>query len=194
MSQFTKKAIVASFLNLLHTTPYDQITVKDITDDCGVNRKTFYYYFQDTYVLLEQLLRDGAQAVLSPPELWEENALALAARLYQHKKAVLHVYHADCRSFLEAALYKAVSTALFTYIKGRAAGMRVPEADAELLGRFYAHAVVGIFESWLRQGMKEKPEPAIRTAARMLRGTLDTALANLTDPTPDKAGAANSDK
>ena len=57
MPSFTKKAIVESFLHLVGKKPIDKITVRDIVDDCGINRNTFYYYFQDIYVVLEDLCR-----------------------------------------------------------------------------------------------------------------------------------------
>ena len=47
MAGFAKKAIRDSFIKLLNERPLSQITVRDIVDDCGVNRNTFYYYFQD---------------------------------------------------------------------------------------------------------------------------------------------------
>lgn len=49
MSQLTKKAIKTSFIKLLNQTAFDKITVKDIVKDCGVNRNTFYYHYQDVY-------------------------------------------------------------------------------------------------------------------------------------------------
>ena len=55
MPPFTKKAIIESFLHLAERKPPDKITVRDIVDDCGVNRNTFYYYFQDIYAVLEEL-------------------------------------------------------------------------------------------------------------------------------------------
>ena len=55
MSAFTKKAILESFLRLAEKKPIDKITVRDIVDDCGVNRNTFYYHFQDIYAVLETL-------------------------------------------------------------------------------------------------------------------------------------------
>ncbi len=51
---FTKKAIMDSFLHLIEKKPLDKITVRDIVDDCGINRNTFYYYFQDIYAVLEE--------------------------------------------------------------------------------------------------------------------------------------------
>ena len=55
MPSFTKKAIVESFLRLAGKKPLDKITVRDVVDDCGINRNTFYYYFQDIYAVLEEL-------------------------------------------------------------------------------------------------------------------------------------------
>ncbi len=54
MPSFTKKAIMESFLRLAGKKPLDKITVRDIVDDCGINRNTFYYYFQDIYAVLEE--------------------------------------------------------------------------------------------------------------------------------------------
>ena len=54
MPSFTKKAIMESFLHLMEKKPLDKLTVRDIVDDCGINRNTFYYYFQDIYAVLEE--------------------------------------------------------------------------------------------------------------------------------------------
>lgn len=55
MPSSTKAAIVSSFLRLSAKRPPDKITVRDIVDDCGVNRNTFYYHFQDIYAVMEAL-------------------------------------------------------------------------------------------------------------------------------------------
>lgn len=55
MPSFTKKAIVESFLRIIGKKPLDKITVRDVVDDCGINRNTFYYYFQDIYAVLEEV-------------------------------------------------------------------------------------------------------------------------------------------
>lgn len=63
MAAFTKKAIVESFLHLLGKKPIDKITVRDVVDHCGINRNTFYYYFQDIYAVLEEISRIVADAL-----------------------------------------------------------------------------------------------------------------------------------
>ena len=56
MASFTKKAIRDSFVKLLNEKSLSQITIRDIVDDCGVNRNTFYYYYQDLPQLMESIV------------------------------------------------------------------------------------------------------------------------------------------
>ena len=53
---FAKREIKNSFIKLLIERPISQITVKDIVGDCGVNRNSFYYHFQDIPSLLEEII------------------------------------------------------------------------------------------------------------------------------------------
>ena len=65
MSQLTKRAITESFMKLINQVPFDKITVKDIVEDCGVNRNTFYYHYSDIYALLDEILENETKRVLT---------------------------------------------------------------------------------------------------------------------------------
>ena len=56
MPSFTRNAIIASFLKLLNERPLHKITVKDIVEDCGINRNSFYYHFEDLPALVEAIV------------------------------------------------------------------------------------------------------------------------------------------
>ena len=71
MPSLTKKAIIRSFLHLAGKKTIDKITVRDIVDDCGVNRNTFYYYFQDIYAVLEELCDGVLERLPEQGELHE---------------------------------------------------------------------------------------------------------------------------
>lgn len=60
MSQTTKRALEASLKKLLLEKPLNKITINDITEDCGVNRMTFYYHFKDIYDLVDWILTEDA--------------------------------------------------------------------------------------------------------------------------------------
>ena len=65
MPNFTKIAIQQSFLRLLRQRPITKITVKDIVEDCGINRNSFYYHFQDLPQLLETVIIESADEIIS---------------------------------------------------------------------------------------------------------------------------------
>lgn len=46
MSEVTKRALEQSLKNLLLKKPLTKITINDITEDCGINRMTFYYHLR----------------------------------------------------------------------------------------------------------------------------------------------------
>ena len=68
MSQVTKRALEASLKNLLLKKPLDKITINDITEDCGINRMTFYYHFKDIYDLIEWCCVEDAKKALQVVE------------------------------------------------------------------------------------------------------------------------------
>ena len=69
MANFTEKAIKASFLKLLNERPLTKITVRDIVEDCGINRNSFYYHYRDIPALLEELITEQADNIMKkyPP-------------------------------------------------------------------------------------------------------------------------------
>lgn len=65
MPGFTKQAIKANFLKLPDMYPLRDITVKMIVDDCGINRKSFYYHYQDTHNhCFDDTAADGADTAI----------------------------------------------------------------------------------------------------------------------------------
>ena len=93
MSNFTKIAIQQSFLRLLSQRSITKITVKDIVEDCGINRNSFYYHFQDLPQLLETVIIESADEIISRiPESFslEEGLTTVLERLGGGKRAHRH--------------------------------------------------------------------------------------------------------
>ena len=81
MAQFTKKAIIESFLKLLNERPLDKITIKDVVEDCQINRNTFYYHFENIPALVEVIFREETERVIAEHQdisSWEDGFIAAA--------------------------------------------------------------------------------------------------------------------
>ena len=71
-----KRKLAMALKKRLAAAPPEKITIKELTDDCGVNRQTFYYHFQDIYNLLKWLFHEEALNVMKLQDesvLWQES-------------------------------------------------------------------------------------------------------------------------
>ncbi len=53
VSYNTKKALADTLKELMTRKPFSKITVSEIIRECNVNRKTFYYHFEDIYIFIK---------------------------------------------------------------------------------------------------------------------------------------------
>ncbi len=179
MAQFTQRAIAESLIKLLNERPLDKITIKDIVEDCGINRNTFYYHFEDIPSLVKQILNAEAEKVLLKQEAvvsWEEGFIEGAQFALQNKKVVYHIYNSVRREEVEKYLYHVAGDVMRQYVEAAAVGSRAKEEDKKLIADFYKSALVGMTLDWLNSGMKYAPEPLIRRLGVMLKGNIEEAL------------------
>lgn len=177
--ELTRKAIVASFMKLLNERPLEKITVKDIVLDCGINRNTFYYHYQDIYALAADIFQREAQSVIEQnwQDLsWQEGFIQSAQFALQNKRAIYHVYNSMNRAQLEEYLFRVTDDLMKKVVCRYAKGLDVAEQDIYYITQFYKHALVGITLEWLQNGMMTEPESAIRRLGEILDGNIRSAL------------------
>ena len=68
-SMQTKRMLCASLKKIMKTKPFSKITVSELIKDCNLNRKTFYYHFEDIYGLLRWMLEQEAFEVVKQFDL-----------------------------------------------------------------------------------------------------------------------------
>ncbi|WP_026886948.1 TetR/AcrR family transcriptional regulator [Clostridium beijerinckii] len=61
----SRKLIQDAFLSLANKSPFENITVKDISERANVNRATFYAHFKDKYDLLDSFISDEFMTIVS---------------------------------------------------------------------------------------------------------------------------------
>lgn len=181
MAQYTKKAILLSFVNLLSQNSLDKITVKDIVEDCGINRNTFYYYFRDIYDLLDELFRSETEQAIGNGQIftsWQEGFQQAMHFALENKKAVYHVYNSVGREPLERYLHDVVYKMMLNFVQQEAKGLEVLEEDMTFIASFYQHAFVGMLLDWLRHDMEDDPHMIIWQIENLFRGSVRFVLQN----------------
>ena len=173
MAQRTKKRIQETFLAMLEQESLDKITVKDLVDRCGMNRNTFYYYYQDLYALLEELLQEEAEKIIEAHhafDLWQEGFLDAIAFVLEHRRAAYHVFNSNARAYVTRYFLRLGDFILTDVVRELSAGLPVSLEDRRILVDFYKHALVGV--------VKEDLSAVIRRIGVLLEGNIRRALEN----------------
>ena len=179
MSEITKRALEQSLKNLLLQKPLSKITISDITDDCGINRMTFYYHFKDIYDLIEWSCEEDASRALAGRktyETWQQGFAQLFVAVLENKPFIMNVYHSVSREQVENYLYKVTYALLEGVVEEQAAGMSVRPEDKAFIANVYKYAFVGLMLDWIKHDMKGDPKELIEKLDLVIHGSVAAAL------------------
>lgn len=187
VSQTTKRALEASLKKLLLQKPLNKITINDITEDCGVNRMTFYYHFKDIYDLVDWIMTEDAVKVMEGRrnfDTWTEAFLDILEQVRANKVLVLNVYRSVGREQVEQYLYKLLDPMLREFVDRECQDITVQDAERQFVVDFYKYALVGMVLEWIRRDMKVDPAVMTSRLSAMIHGDLRRALCRLASNRP----------
>lgn len=181
MSQITKRALEQSLKNLLLKKPLNKITISDITEDCGINRMTFYYHFKDIYDLVEWACLEDAQKALQQKktyDTWQEGFLQIFQSVKENKPFILNVYRCVRREQVEQYLSPLVSRLLMGVLEEEAKGMSVRDEDKAFIANIYSYVFIGLMLDWIKDDMRTEPSAIISQLATAIQGAFRQSLEN----------------
>ncbi len=158
MTNFTKAAIKASFLKLLNEMPLSKISVRSITEDCGINRNSFYYHYQDIPALIEEIVKDEVDTLIATyPTITNLNECVDVAFRFalKNKKAVLHIYNSVNRDIYERSIMQLCEYTVSAYLDTAFGKNAVSEYDRAVAVRFFKCELFGLTFEWIENGMKD---------------------------------------
>jgi len=176
MPAFTKNAIKESFIKLLDQKPMNQITVKDIVEDCGINRNSFYYHFADIPALFNELLTERTDQIIArygTVETLEECVAAVVQFAEQDKRAILHAYRSMNRERVEEYLMRICRYTVERFIETAIGEVTVREEDREIMICFFQCECFGQAIAWLNSGMSYDMEAQFCRLSQLLHGMVE---------------------
>ena len=179
MSQVTKRALEQSLKNLLLKKPLTKITVGDITDDCGINRMTFYYHFKDIYDLVEWSCLEDAKRALDEKktyDTWQQGLLQIFKAVQENKPFILNVSRCVHREQVEKYLQPLVDQLLLNVINEEAAGITVRDEDKQFIAQVYSYMFIGLMLDWIKDDMREDPQQIVEKLSKLIKGSVSVAL------------------
>lgn len=169
-----------SLKNLLLKKPLTKITINDIAEDCGINRMTFYYHFQDIYDLVEwACLEDAKQALEDKKtyETWQHGYLQIFEAVRENKPFIMNVYKCVKREQVEEYLNPLVDNLILGIIEEESRGLTVRDEDKAFISQVYSHILIGLMIDWIKDDMRQDPQIIVDRLEKVIHGTIAAAIA-----------------
>ncbi|MBQ8983636.1 MAG: TetR/AcrR family transcriptional regulator C-terminal domain-containing protein [Lachnospiraceae bacterium] len=159
--QITKNAIEAAFLKLLRERYFEKVMVKDIVEECGLTRNTFYYYYEDTYNIVEDITMREVERLIANMkpgdsffdlasdtlEFFDENAMVAKHIFDSSKKEEIYRY---IRSAMDVVIQKYIGMQDSAFARSYGS---LSKDDKDRLSRICQYILHGMIGDWLSQGM-----------------------------------------
>ncbi len=176
-----KLALADSLKRLMEQKPFSKITINDIVQDCGVNRKTFYYHFEDIYALLKWLLEREAIEVVKNFDLLisAEDAIAFIIDYVEANRHILSCAYdsmgrEEMRRFFYSDFINVASTVID--MAETEAGIEVDADFKHFLADLCTEAIAGNLICMFRGELPYDREMIVGNLSLALKGSIHGAL------------------
>ena len=153
-SQQTKGALSTALKRLMEDKPLNRITIQELVEECGVNRKTFYYHFEDIYALLKWTLEQEAVSLFDRYDLKNEHSKAIEftldyieSNLSMLQNVVRSIGDTEIRGIFLKDIYVPMRRLVGSIADKHR--IHVPESYMEFLSRFLTEAITGILMDFI---------------------------------------------
>lgn len=177
----TKKAIAASLKKIMEKKPLDKITVREIIEDCDINRKTFYYHFRDIYHLIKWIFEEEAIEVVKQYDLIVNyyDAIQFVLDYVEKNKLICNcAFDAIGRDELKRFFQKDFLFIIQNIVDQLSEGKKVPKDYQAFLVNFYTEALASLLINWVRDKEHYDKQKIIRYVHLTLFGSIEHALNN----------------
>ncbi|MGN0395582.1 MAG: TetR/AcrR family transcriptional regulator C-terminal domain-containing protein [Coprococcus sp.] len=182
-SSNTKKALAESLKKIMKEKSFSKITVSEIIADCGVNRKTFYYHFEDIYALLKWVLEKEAIEVVKHFDLivdYEEAILFIMDYIEENDYIISCAYDSIGRDEMKRFFFADFNELVLSIIESaeKEFDRYLDQEYKTFLCKFYVEALAGILIDWIKnrneRNRKQVPEYIVTTLKKSLIGILNS--------------------
>lgn len=156
--QSTEEKIQKALFSLLRIRKYNDILIKEICYEAGINRSSFYAHYQDINDLMlktEHQLSLEITKIFTPDLKWDEQVFVkLFEFLYKNKDFYKAYLENEGQSFMERKDF-------YDYIKivdKRHHDLEFDDEEKIYHMAFFAGGIKAMSKSWIQRDCKESPE------------------------------------
>ena len=176
---YTKDLIRKEFIKLLNKKKLHNITVTELAKACNIERKTFYYHYENLTQLVKEIFDEELDVVIeefNETLSWEESFIVAAKFILDNKKMVKHIYESDYRIDLEKYIFSISGEIMRNFVILAAKDTKAQEVDIKLIAYFYQCALSSALIKWVATDMKNDPKAITRRLGELMDGNILLSL------------------
>ncbi|MDU1828882.1 TetR/AcrR family transcriptional regulator [Anaerococcus sp.] len=176
---YTKDLIKKEFMKLLDERTLDNITVTELAKKCNIERKTFYYHYENLEQLIKEIFESELDIVIEEFNenlSWEDSFILAAKFILDNKKAIRHIYYSDYKVDVERYVYSMSGEVISKYVSHISKGTRAQDIDISLISYFYQCALSSALIQWIATNMKADPVLITNRLGKLMDGNILLSL------------------
>ena len=176
---YTRDLIRKEFIKLLNKKPLHNVTVTELAKQCNIERKTFYYHYENLPQLIKEIFDEELEKVIeefNETLSWEEGFILAAKFILDNKKAIKHMYESDYKIDLEKYVFSISGEIMNKYVSRLAEDTNAQEIDIKLIAYFYQCALSSSLIQWVATDMKTDPKLITRRIGELMDGNILLSL------------------
>jgi len=175
----TKRALADALKSAMRNKNFSRISVSELVAACKINRKTFYYHFQDMFALLKWMMSEETFSVVKQYDLLTnyEDAIRFAVSYIEANDYIIScAYDSIGREEVKRFFYNdflAIVTSLIDAVLAEKGVI----LDLELktyLAKYYTEAFMGMLLDYARNIRQQDQEQTIRHLTLIVRSAMET--------------------
>ena len=156
------RLLMDSFKKLVLKVPVEKITIKEITDEAGVIRPTFYNHFQDKYEVIERIVKEE---ILMPVKPLLDNGMVREAifliftNVLKEKDFYCHLSGMEGQNSFASIVKNSVQQLILEFITEKVGNKRFKNAwlTPQRVADYYSQSMSFVVLEWIASGMPISP-------------------------------------
>lgn len=176
---YTKELIRNEFIELLNKKTIHNLTVTELARKCDIERKTFYYHYENLTELIKEIFQEELTMVVeefNETLSWEDSFILAAKFILENKKAIKHLYQSDYREDVEKYVFSIAGEIMYKYVERASEETDAKDVDKKLIAYFYQCALSSALIQWVATDMKTDPTIMTNRIGKLMDGNILMSL------------------
>lgn len=178
------KQLMESFKKLAKTIPVEKITIKEITDEAGVIRPTFYNHFQDKYEVVERIINEEILLPVKPlldNEMIQEAMVLVFTNILKEKDFYCRLSGMEGQNSFASIVRGCIRQWVFAFISEKVGTKKFKSAwlTPNRVADYYSQSMSFVVLEWIASGMPIPPREVAEIYDYIMTRSMEDILKEL---------------